>query len=101
LEQTNLRTDAYGGSAENRAKLLLEILKGCREVVPATFCIGVKLNSVDHSASDLEDTMTQIRLLVEAGIDFLEVSGGTYENPRVRKAQLPVLYVVLLLIFLI
>jgi hypothetical protein len=44
--------------------------------------------------------MTQIRLLVESGIDFLEVSGGTYENPRVRKAQFPVLYVVLLLISL-
>ncbi|KAL2850223.1 FMN-linked oxidoreductase [Aspergillus pseudoustus] len=77
------------GSAENRAKLLLEILKGCREVVPATFCIGVKLNSADHSASNLEDTMTQIRLLVEAGIDFLEISGGTYENPRMVDGDKP------------
>ncbi|KAL6230074.1 hypothetical protein BDW75DRAFT_234697 [Aspergillus navahoensis] len=81
LLETNHRTDAYGGSAENRVKLL-EIIKGCREVVPATFCIGIKLNSADHSVLNLEDTMTQIRLLVEAGIDFLEVSGGTYENPR-------------------
>ncbi|RAH60334.1 FMN-linked oxidoreductase [Aspergillus piperis CBS 112811] len=87
--KTNLRTDAYGGSAENRAKLLVEIIKGCREVVPATFCIGVKLNSADHSALSLEDTMTQIRLLVESGIDFLEVSGGTYENPRMVAGDKP------------
>lgn len=66
--------------------------------MPATFCVGVKLNSADHSAANLEDTMTQIRLLVEAGIDFLEVSGGTYENPRVCNAQFPVIYAVLLLI---
>lgn len=66
--------------------------------MPATFCIGVKLNSADHSGANLEDTMTQIKLLVEAGIDFLEVSGGTYENPRVRKAQFTVRYALLLLI---
>jgi hypothetical protein len=46
----------------------------------------VKLNSADHGAANLEDTMSQIGLLVTAGIDFLEVSGGTYENPRVREA---------------
>ncbi|KAL3478343.1 FMN-linked oxidoreductase [Aspergillus californicus] len=87
--KSNVRTDAYGGSAENRAKLLLEFLKGCREVVPATFCIGVKLNSADHSAGNLEDVMAQIGLLVEAGIDFLEVSGGTYENPRMVEGDKP------------
>ena len=85
LPQSNHRTDAYGGSPEKRARLLLEILQGCREVVPKGFCIGVKMNSADHGAANLEDTMSQIGLLVAAGIDFLEISGGTYENPRVRK----------------
>ncbi|KAJ5668111.1 uncharacterized protein N7477_006681, partial [Penicillium maclennaniae] len=79
----NLRTDAYGGSAERRAKFLLDILGECRKVVPANFCIGVKFKSADHSTAYLKDSLTQIGMLVEAGIDFLEVRGGTYENPRV------------------
>ncbi|KAJ6111783.1 hypothetical protein N7523_007844 [Penicillium sp. IBT 18751x] len=85
----NLRTDAYGGSAERRAKFLLDILRECRKVVPANFCIGVKFNSADHSTAYLKDTLTQIGMLVEAGIDFLEVSGGTYENPRMAEGDKP------------
>lgn len=81
--QSNVRTDAYGGSAEKRAKFVLDIIHQIRPLVPANFCIGIKLNSADHSSSSFEDTMTQIGLLAEAGIDFLEVSGGTYEDPKV------------------
>lgn len=62
---------------------MLEVLAEIRKVVPAKFCVGIKLNSADHSAATFEDTMTQIKLLVEAGVDFMEVSGGTYEDPRV------------------
>jgi hypothetical protein len=41
------------------------------------------MNSVDASTSDsVEDTLTQISLIAAAGIDFIEISGGTYENPR-------------------
>ncbi|RHZ67733.1 uncharacterized protein CDV56_109038 [Aspergillus thermomutatus] len=85
--KTNLRTDAYGGSAEKRAKFVLDILSQTRKVVPATFCIGIKFNSADHSSASFEDTMTQIALLVDAGIDFLEVSGGSYEDPRMMGAK--------------
>jgi 2,4-dienoyl-CoA reductase-like NADH-dependent reductase (Old Yellow Enzyme family) len=87
--QTNLRTDAYGGSAEKRAKFVLDILSETRKVLPATFCIGIKFNSADHSSASFEDTMTQIGLLVDAGIDFLEVSGGSYEDLKVRPTPLP------------
>ncbi|BCS26389.1 NADH:flavin oxidoreductase/NADH oxidase family protein [Aspergillus puulaauensis] len=80
--KSNIRTDAYGGSAEKRAKFVLDIIHQIRSVVPSTFCIGIKLNSADHNSSSFEDTMTQIGLLAEAGIDFLEVSGGTYEDPK-------------------
>lgn len=61
------------------------MIRAIREVVPPTFAIGIKLNSADHSSSTFEDTMTQIGLLIEAGIDFLEVSGGSYENPTVSN----------------
>ncbi|PLN76046.1 FMN-linked oxidoreductase [Aspergillus taichungensis] len=85
--KTNHRTDAYGGTAEKRAKFVLDIIAATRKVVPPTFCIGIKLNSADHSSATFEDTMTQIGLLVDAGIDFLEVSGGTYEDPSMMMGQ--------------
>jgi 2,4-dienoyl-CoA reductase-like NADH-dependent reductase (Old Yellow Enzyme family) len=58
-------------------------LKAIRRVVPSTFTIGIKLNSADHTSAEFEDTIRQIELIVEAGIDFLEISGGTYEDPEV------------------
>ncbi|KAJ5964723.1 uncharacterized protein N7479_004599 [Penicillium vulpinum] len=80
--KTNLRTDAYGGTPEKRARFLLEILSQTRAVVPSTFAIGIKLNSADHSSATFEETMTQIALIAEAGIDFMEISGGSYEDPK-------------------
>ncbi|KXG54656.1 Aldolase-type TIM barrel [Penicillium griseofulvum] len=80
--KTNHRTDAYGGTPEKRARFILEILSQTRKVVPSTFAIGIKLNSADHSSATFEETMTQISLLAEAGIDFMEISGGTYEDPK-------------------
>ncbi|KAG2411741.1 hypothetical protein HFD88_009297 [Aspergillus terreus] len=87
--KTNKRTDAYGGSPAHRAKFVLDILAAIRAVVPARFAVGIKLNSADHSAASFEDTMTQIGLLVEAGIDFLEVSGGSYEDPKMMGLDEP------------
>ncbi|CEO60432.1 Putative Catalytic activity: NADH acceptor <=_ NAD() reduced acceptor [Penicillium brasilianum] len=80
-KRSNSREDQYGGSAERRARIILEIIHQIRKAVPKTFCIGIKLNSADHTRSDFEDTMAQIRLISEANVDFLEISGGTYENP--------------------
>lgn len=60
----------------------MDILTETRKAVPPTFAIGIKLNSADHSSATFEETMTQIALLVAAGLDFLEISGGTYEDPR-------------------
>ncbi|KAJ6134404.1 hypothetical protein N7523_000726 [Penicillium sp. IBT 18751x] len=92
--KTNLRTDDYGGTPANRARFILEVLRQTRAVVPKNFAIGIKLNSADHSSSSFEDTMTQISLLVEAGVDFMEISGGSYEDPRMMgypasKSQAP------------
>ncbi|KAJ5572625.1 hypothetical protein N7450_009609 [Penicillium hetheringtonii] len=71
----------YGGSAERRARIILDIINQIRKAVPKTFCVGIKLNSADHDSEGFEDTMTQISLVVDAGVDFLEVSGGSYEDP--------------------
>lgn len=80
----NQRNDAYGGSAEKRAKIVVDIVKAMREATPKGFTIGIKFNSVDHqSESELKDCIEQLRLIVDAGVDFLEVSGGSYEDPTV------------------
>ncbi|KAF4976015.1 hypothetical protein FZEAL_7271 [Fusarium zealandicum] len=86
--KTNLRTDAYGGSVAARAKIVIDIIKAIRAIVPSTFCVGLKFNSADHQSSktdgastELQDCLDQATMLAEAGLDFLEVSGGTYENP--------------------
>lgn len=87
--KSNRRTDAYGGSARKSAKIVADIIRAAREATPKGFTIGIKLNSVDHqSESDLEYCIEQLRVITEAGIDFLEVSGGTYENPVVSVIQL-------------
>lgn len=82
--KTNKRNDAYGGSPKKRARIVVEILQAVRKVVPREFCVGIKLNSVDHqSQQELEECIEQLEDIVAAGIDFLEISGGTYENPEV------------------
>ncbi|KAJ2979781.1 hypothetical protein NQ176_g3042 [Zarea fungicola] len=79
---SNVRADIYGGSAKNRVRIIVEILQAVRRVVPSGFCVGLKLNSVDHqSTSELSDCLEQLTEIDAAGIDFLEISGGTYEDP--------------------
>ena len=79
---TNRRTDEWGGSLENRAKLLLLIIEKCRKALGHTFPISVKINSADFQRGGFEedDALWVIQELEKRGIDLLEISGGTYEN---------------------
>ncbi|RBQ65686.1 hypothetical protein FVER53590_03185 [Fusarium verticillioides] len=80
--KSNKRTDAYGGSAAARAKIIVDVVKAIRAATPANFCVGLKMNSADHqSPTELQECLEQIALITEVGLDFLEVSGGSYENP--------------------
>lgn len=82
--KTNQRTDGYGGSAEGRARIVVEIVDAIRKALPADFCVGIKLNSTDHQSREaLSDFVVQLRTIVEAGVDFVEISGGSYEDPQV------------------
>ena len=80
--KTNLRTDQWGGSIENRARLLMLIVRGIREKVGSDFPISVKLNSADFQRGGFNETdaITVIQMLESEGIDLLEISGGTYEQ---------------------
>lgn len=81
--KVNRRTDQYGGSPAARVKIVLDIIEAIREVTPKNFCIGIKVNSVDQSSGELADCIEQIKLIASVGVDFLEVSGGSMENPSV------------------
>lgn len=87
--RTNLRNDEYGGSLVNRAQILLETIAAIRQAVQSpSFIISVKLNSQDCIPEGLstEESIMVAKLLETVGVDFIEVSGGAYEqtirNPR-------------------
>jgi 2,4-dienoyl-CoA reductase-like NADH-dependent reductase (Old Yellow Enzyme family) len=81
---TNRRTDEWGGSLESRARLLLEIVRATRAVVGPSFPIAVKLNSADFQRGGFspDDSYRVAQWLAQEKIDLLEISGGTYEQPR-------------------
>lgn len=75
---TNDRTDEYGGSFENRSRLLLEIVDEIRRRVPRDFPLSIRLSVVDYEPDGItiEETMQLVRLLEEHGVDAIHVSGG-------------------------
>jgi 2,4-dienoyl-CoA reductase-like NADH-dependent reductase (Old Yellow Enzyme family) len=81
---TNRREDEWGGTLENRARLLLEIVRAVRAAVGRDFPLSVKLNSADFQKGgfELADSVRVAEWLAAENIDLLEVSGGTYEQPR-------------------
>lgn len=80
----NTRTDEWGGTLENRARLLLETVRAVRKAVGSDFPISVKLNSADFQRGGFshEDAIRVASWLNAEGLDLLEISGGTYEQPR-------------------
>jgi 2,4-dienoyl-CoA reductase-like NADH-dependent reductase (Old Yellow Enzyme family) len=82
--RSNQRGDEWGGSLENRARLLLEIVAATRASVGPDFPVAVKLNSADFQKGGFafDEALQVADWLGAAGIDLIEVSGGTYEQPR-------------------
>lgn len=93
--KTNLRTDQWGGSIENRSRLLRTIIDETRKVVGPNYPISVKLNSSDFQKGGFsEDESLKVIQMLEGKIDLLEISGGTYEklvffekNEEVQKVK--------------
>lgn len=81
---TNQRNDAWGGSLENRARFLLESIRAVRKAVGPDYPIAVKLNSDDFRKGGFshEECLQVVQWLNHEGVDLLEISGGTYEQPR-------------------
>ena len=81
---TNRRADEWGGPVENRARVLVEILRGVKAACGRDFPVIVKLNSTDFLESGLvlEDAVRVARMIEAEGIDGIEVSGGMAEAGR-------------------
>jgi 2,4-dienoyl-CoA reductase-like NADH-dependent reductase (Old Yellow Enzyme family) len=79
----NQRTDEWGGSPEKRRKFVMAVYEEIRRQVGPEFPVGIKLNSADFQKGGFteEESMATIQALAEAGIDLIEISGGTYEAP--------------------
>jgi len=80
----NQRDDEWGGSLENRARLLIGIVRAVRGALGPDKALSVKLNSSDFQKGgfSFEDCKRVIAMLDDEGIDLLEISGGNYEQPR-------------------
>ena len=78
----NQRTDRWGGSLENRMRLLLEVVRAVRTATPDTFILAVKLNSADFQRGgfDADDALIVAKALEAEGVHLIEVSGGSYES---------------------
>ena len=79
----NQRQDRWGGNAENRMRFVMAIYEAIRTEVGNQFPVGIKLNSADFMKDGFseEESMQVVEALSEAGIDLIEISGGTYEVP--------------------
>ena len=75
---TNRRDDEFGGSLANRARLLLEVIKAIRAVVPETMPVFVRFSATDYRDDgwDLEQTKTVAGWCAELGIDLFDISSG-------------------------
>jgi len=89
----NRRTDEYGGTLENRARVLLEVLGEVRAAVGPCFPIMAKLNSRDYldGGLALDDSLQVGSMLQEEGIDAIELSGGTVVSGKKNPSRLGIL----------
>ena len=83
---TNHRTDGYGGSTENRCRILIEILKAIHEVWPAEKPVLLRVSAEDYEPNGMHmEEMSKIIKLVKPYIDVLDVStGGVVPTPPTK-----------------
>jgi 2,4-dienoyl-CoA reductase-like NADH-dependent reductase (Old Yellow Enzyme family) len=85
----NQRTDDWGGSALKRRRFVLAVYQAIRSAVGADFPVGIKLNSADFQRGGFtsEESLDTIVALADAGMDLIEISGGTYEAPAMTGVR--------------
>jgi len=95
----NKRTDNYGGSTENRVRIVIEIFEGIKETCGENWPVLIKLQIDDFVKEEPSlkppESIEIARRIAEAGFDAIEISGGIYEsdekldpwNLKVKKAD--------------
>lgn len=83
----NKRSDEYGGNIENRARIVMEVYNAIRKEVGDDYPIWVKINSSDETDGGLstEESFTVPKMLSDAGIDAIEISGGEWRKHKVNE----------------
>ena len=82
----NQRQDAWGGTAVKRRRFVTQLFREVRRRVGEDFPVGIKLNSADFQRGGFTEaeSLGVIKALAKAGIDLIEISGGTYEEPAMQ-----------------
>jgi 2,4-dienoyl-CoA reductase-like NADH-dependent reductase (Old Yellow Enzyme family) len=85
----NRRPDEYGGSIQNRARAMLEVVRAVRTTVGAGYPVLIKMNCRDfhENGLSLEDSVQAASMLAEAGIDAVEISGGNRVAGKLGPAR--------------
>jgi 2,4-dienoyl-CoA reductase-like NADH-dependent reductase (Old Yellow Enzyme family) len=80
---SNQRDDEWGGDPERRMRFVLEVVRRIRARVSPGFAVGIKLNSADFQRGGFteDESRSVVAALAREGIDMIEVSGGSYEQP--------------------
>ncbi|RMG60890.1 MAG: NADH:flavin oxidoreductase [Deltaproteobacteria bacterium] len=86
---TNRRKDEYGGSLENRARFLLEVVSAVRDAVGTDYPVFIKLNGHDFldGGFTIDEAVVVAKWLEEAGVDAIEVSGGSAASKEFTPAR--------------
>ncbi|MBF8808255.1 MAG: NADH:flavin oxidoreductase/NADH oxidase family protein [Enterococcus lacertideformus] len=86
---SNVRTDQYGGSLENRMRIIVEVYQAMRAKVGEDYPIALKINSSDFRSGGFseEDSIEVIHKMAKIGVDLIEISGGNYENTMVQGSN--------------
>ena len=83
----NHRTDEYGGSDENRARLVIEIIQKIRERIGNEYIIILKINSEDNDPNGItpEGFITACKMAEKAGVDMIDITGMKWKKNRENK----------------
>jgi 2,4-dienoyl-CoA reductase-like NADH-dependent reductase (Old Yellow Enzyme family) len=88
--RTNVRDDEYGGSTENRTRIIREIYRRARGKVGDDFPILIKMNTTDFlpGGVDLDEALRIGKIITETGFTAIETSGGMYESLTRKEEEL-------------
>ena len=86
----NRRSDEYGGSIENRARIIVEIVTEIKKVVRTDYPVLIKINSEDFMENGLtsEESILVTKMLEKVGLDGVEISGGNESSTKVLNGNL-------------